>query len=167
MVDPFYRSKFTMRIARNSSSRHKLPRVSPEPCVRICSLTSNTPQLHTNAAVRIKQPPASCLIRRSERSEFRGLAVPIRMSDPKELHNGVSADSDEDNWKYQAPYKIYERGEGFDSQDIKHEASCHCGRVQYQLNREVPLDTKLCHCRDCQVQHGMLHCFRYPPDQLL
>lgn len=77
------------------------------------------------------------------------------MEDTKDLHDGMEAS--ESDWKSQAPYREYQEGEGFDLKDVKHEASCHCGRVQYQLNRDVPLDSKLCHCADCQVQHGMLH----------
>jgi hypothetical protein len=32
-------------------------------------------------------------------------------------------------------------------------ASCYCGRVQYQV-RGNPVNTKLCHCRGCQLLHG-------------
>ncbi|KAG9045909.1 hypothetical protein FS837_005428 [Tulasnella sp. UAMH 9824] len=33
-------------------------------------------------------------------------------------------------------------------------ASCHCGRVQYEVAVEKPLDAKYCHCKDCQRLHG-------------
>lgn len=31
---------------------------------------------------------------------------------------------------------------------------CHCQRVQYCIYREKPLDSKYCHCRECQALHG-------------
>jgi len=55
-------------------------------------------------------------------------------------------------WKTKAPYKIHEPNEHF---KVRYEASCHCGKVHYQLSREEPLDSKLCHCTTCQTQHGM------------
>ena len=39
--------------------------------------------------------------------------------------------------------------------DVKLTASCHCGRVKYDLDTDEPLNTKFCHCRDCQILHGM------------
>jgi hypothetical protein len=56
------------------------------------------------------------------------------------------------DWKKRAPYRIHEPNEHFNA---LYEANCHCGRVEYQLNREKPLDSKLCHCTTCQTQHGM------------
>ncbi|KAF2841262.1 hypothetical protein M501DRAFT_929855 [Patellaria atrata CBS 101060] len=52
-------------------------------------------------------------------------------------------------WKKRAPYRIHEH-------DFKalYEASCHCGKVKYQLSRQEPLDSKLCHCTTCQTQHA-------------
>lgn len=55
-------------------------------------------------------------------------------------------------WKKRAPYRIHEKNEDFNA---LYEASCHCGTVKYQLSREIPLDSKLCHCTTCQTQHGM------------
>jgi len=53
-------------------------------------------------------------------------------------------------WKFRAPYKVHS------NEDFKvlYEAACHCGRVQYQLSREKPLDSKYCHCSTCQLLHG-------------
>lgn len=93
-----------------------------------------------------------CLTTQSPRAVRQPRIFRASMEDTKNLHNGTPAS--EDGWKYQAPYKEYQQGEGSDFKDVKHEASCHCGRVQYQLNRDVPLDSKFCHCMDCQVQHG-------------
>ena len=58
-------------------------------------------------------------------------------------------------WKKRAPYRIHEPNEKF---PVRYEANCHCGKVKYQLSRQEPLDSKLCHCTTCQTQHGM-----YPP----
>lgn len=61
-------------------------------------------------------------------------------------------------WKTRPPYSIHQDNDKF---DVKHEASCHCGKVKYQLSRDIPLDSKLCHCTTCQTQHGtsVLKCF--------
>ncbi|CAN9079416.1 unnamed protein product [Alternaria alternata] len=54
-------------------------------------------------------------------------------------------------WKQRPPYRVHEKNEDF---DVKYEANCHCGKVQYQLSRREPLDSKLCHCTTCQTQHA-------------
>lgn len=74
--------------------------------------------------------------------------TPTRM-DPNEA-KGQSVPG-KDEWKQRAPYRIHEPNEGFKT---RYEASCHCGKVKYQLSREEPLDSKLCHCTTCQTQHG-------------
>ena len=56
-------------------------------------------------------------------------------------------------WKEHPPYTIHSSNEEFKS---LYDASCHCGKVKYQLSREAPLDSKICHCTTCQTQHGML-----------
>lgn len=56
-------------------------------------------------------------------------------------------------WKFRPPYRMHEPNEHFKA---LYEASCHCGKVKYQLSREEPLDSKLCHCTTCQTQHGKL-----------
>ena len=35
----------------------------------------------------------------------------------------------------------------------KYIASCQCAKVRYEVTDD-PLDSKLCHCRDCQKLHG-------------
>ncbi len=40
--------------------------------------------------------------------------------------------------------------------NVKLTGSCHCGRVKYDLDTDEPLNTKFCHCRDCQIIHGMI-----------
>jgi hypothetical protein len=61
--------------------------------------------------------------------------------------------SGSNEWKARAPYYIHKPADSF---DVKYEASCHCGKVNYQLAQEEPLDSKLCHCTTCQTQHGKL-----------
>ena len=55
-------------------------------------------------------------------------------------------------WKQRPPYRVHEKNSDF---DVKYEANCHCGKVQFQLSRKEPLDSKLCHCTTCQTQHGI------------
>lgn len=80
------------------------------------------------------------------------------MSD-QEKHDERAANDDRipkdavetEQWKYRAPYRVHT------NDDFKpiYEAGCHCGKVKYQLAREAPLDSKLCHCTTCQTQHGV------------
>jgi len=55
------------------------------------------------------------------------------------------------DWKKRPPYSIHESNDKFKA---RYEANCHCGKVKYQLSRQEPLDSKLCHCTTCQTQHG-------------
>lgn len=61
-------------------------------------------------------------------------------------------EGEENEWKFKAPYKVHEKDSGFKK---IYDASCHCGKVRYELGREKPLDAKFCHCTTCQVIHGM------------
>ncbi|KAL0636114.1 hypothetical protein Q9L58_004903 [Maublancomyces gigas] len=36
----------------------------------------------------------------------------------------------------------------------RHEGSCFCGAVKFQISRERPLEAKFCHCHGCQLLHG-------------
>lgn len=64
-------------------------------------------------------------------------------------------EGEHNEWKFKAPYKIHE-----DSKfNAIYNASCHCGRVKYELSREKPLDSKYCHCNVCQKLHGA--CFQW------
>ena len=56
------------------------------------------------------------------------------------------------DWKTKAPYRLHDPNEHFEA---RYEAACHCGKVEYEISREEPLDSKLCHCTTCQTQHGM------------
>lgn len=62
-------------------------------------------------------------------------------------------EGEHNEWKFRVPYKVHDNDPNFKS---LYEGSCHCGRVQYQLSREKPLDAKFCHCSTCQVLHGNL-----------
>lgn len=98
------------------------------------------------------------LASRSARPAF-AIQQPFRRTIVTDLeHNEMVQDQSrgtstegESEWKKRAPYKIHESNEDF---PVKYEASCHCGKVKYQLKREEPLDSKLCHCTTCQTQHG-------------
>ncbi|KAH8918871.1 glutathione-dependent formaldehyde-activating, GFA [Atractiella rhizophila] len=54
------------------------------------------------------------------------------------------------NWRLAPPYKR-PRPSDFDP---LYKATCHCGRIQYEIGREKPLNTKYCHCTSCQTMHG-------------
>ncbi|CAI4216054.1 unnamed protein product [Parascedosporium putredinis] len=54
-------------------------------------------------------------------------------------------------WTEKPPYIPASQRSGFTS---RHRGSCHCGKIQYSLNREEPLASKYCHCSDCQTLHG-------------
>ena len=62
-----------------------------------------------------------------------------------------STEGEHNQWKHRAPYKVQDNDPNFHA---RYEASCHCGKVQYQLSREKPLDSKYCHCTTCQKLHG-------------
>ena len=70
-----------------------------------------------------------------------------------EKNNGDtgSTEGELNQWKFRAPYKIHENDSKF---HVRYEASCHCGKIKYQLSREKPLDAKYCHCLTCQKLHG-------------
>jgi len=66
-------------------------------------------------------------------------------------HQFQAGSSEDDEWKNREPYRIHAKDEEFPTE---WEGGCHCGRVQYQLSREVPMDAKYCHCTTCQRLHG-------------
>lgn len=83
-------------------------------------------------------------------------------------HDSSDVEGEHNEWKFRAPYLIHENlenGDGSDGEEgvdaekngngkrvredrfrVWYEGSCHCGRVQYQLGRERPLASKICHC---------------------
>lgn len=60
--------------------------------------------------------------------------------------------SGEDDWTKRPPYSIRSPEE---FGPVKWRGKCQCGQVTYQLSRDRPLKSKFCHCRGCQVTHGM------------
>ena len=77
-------------------------------------------------------------------------------------NNSSDVEGEHNEWKFRAPYKVHENQDG-DGFKALYEASCHCGRVKYQLGREKPLDAKYCHCTTCQVLHGSFVPFYLQP----
>src|SRR5271169_4803019 len=51
------------------------------------------------------------------------------------------------SWRKQIPYTNREFPQPL------YRSRCHCGRVQFSVST-LPLDAKLCHCRECRVLHG-------------
>lgn len=66
-------------------------------------------------------------------------------------HQAGTGTEGKHEWKQSPPYAVHDSGKDF---DVKLEASCHCGKVQYQLSRDTPLQSKFCHCTTCQTQHA-------------
>ncbi|KAL6721699.1 hypothetical protein ACLMJK_000803 [Lecanora helva] len=62
-----------------------------------------------------------------------------------------STEGELNQWKFRAPYKVHDNDPNFHA---RYHGSCHCGKIQYQLSREKPLDSKYCHCTTCQKIHG-------------
>ena len=62
-----------------------------------------------------------------------------------------STEGEHNQWKFRAPYKVHDNDPNFHA---RYSASCHCGKIKYQLSREKPLDSKYCHCTTCQKLHG-------------
>ncbi|GJC84318.1 hypothetical protein ColLi_07156 [Colletotrichum liriopes] len=67
----------------------------------------------------------------------------------------TTANSKDEDWKTQAPYvppgKAHPHGDNFQK---KIRGACQCGQVSYWLQRDKPLASKYCHCKDCQKMHG-------------
>jgi len=92
------------------------------------------------------------------------ITTPIHRSMDEHEARGKQAMHPDDGWKQRPPYRIHDNNDDFKT---RYEASCHCGKVKYQLSREEPLDSKLCHCTTCQTQHGeLLHLSNHPSDPL-
>ena len=68
-----------------------------------------------------------------------------------------NTEGEHNQWKFRAPYKVHDNDPSFHA---RYEASCHCGKIRYQLSRERPLDSKYCHCTTCQKLHGNAPPFR-------
>ncbi|KAL8365444.1 hypothetical protein RB595_004316 [Gaeumannomyces hyphopodioides] len=55
------------------------------------------------------------------------------------------------DWKTSDPYST---GGPPDGATVHWTGRCHCGRIEYSLTRDKPLQSKYCHCGDCRVLHG-------------
>ena len=88
--------------------------------------------------------------------QFHMASSPNKQANNNSGENGQNGDQGDmdgelNEWKYRAPYKVHENDPNF---HVRYNASCHCGKVKYQLSREKPLDSKYCHCTTCQKLHG-------------
>lgn len=124
--------------------------LSIRPCCSKLNLVC--PRFPAIVGVRSLQVPAQ-LVRRqtayssSSRSSFRPFSS-FNMDQDMAREKTTSGINE---WKQRPPYRVHESNEHFDA---KYEGNCHCGKVKFQLSREEPLDSKLCHCTTCQTQHG-------------
>ena len=89
--------------------------------------------------------------------QFHMASSPNREVNNNSGENGDNGDQGElhgehNEWKFRAPYKVHDNDPNFKA---RYNGSCHCGKVQYQLSREKPLDSKYCHCQTCQKLHGI------------
>ncbi|KAI5888684.1 uncharacterized protein SCHCODRAFT_02637391 [Schizophyllum commune H4-8] len=67
------------------------------------------------------------------------------IANPNVQKEGIVAD----DWRTQPPYAPAE------GQKIAYyTVSCYCSRVEYTIYAERPLDSKFCHCTECQRLHG-------------
>ncbi|KAK0935994.1 hypothetical protein LTR29_012455 [Friedmanniomyces endolithicus] len=99
-----------------------------------------TPRYTTQTALRFRAPVLRSTFTTSPRIKMDAAEAKFKESVPEK-----------DHWKTKAPYKVHDPQDHF---DVKYEASCHCGKAQFQLSRDEPLDSKLCHCTTCQTQHA-------------
>lgn len=88
-----------------------------------------------------------------QRTIKRSISTQIKKEEMDSASAQGTSEKGVQDWQKKAPYKIHEPNDKFNA---RYEASCHCGKVKYQLSREEPLDSKLCHCTTCQTQHGEL-----------
>ncbi|KAK1977786.1 Mss4-like protein [Colletotrichum cereale] len=67
----------------------------------------------------------------------------------------TTGNSKDEHWKTEAPYvppgKSHPHGDSFQK---KIRGACQCGQVSYWLQKDKPLSSKYCHCKDCQKMHG-------------
>ncbi|WRT64035.1 uncharacterized protein IL334_000962 [Kwoniella shivajii] len=67
-------------------------------------------------------------------------------------HEDANEDKHEDDdWLKEPPFSV---GKSKDGWETKWRESCWCGKVAFVYNAEKPLQSKICHCEDCQRLHG-------------
>lgn len=118
----------------------------PTTCATLRSLTKFSPQLHFPTPQNPHRQFTTSFSKMAPSKEDKDAAK--KSSKPHEV------EGEKNEWKFRAPYKVHSKENDGDFKAL-YEGSCHCGRVQYQLSREKPLDAKYCHCTTCQVLHGM------------
>lgn len=114
-------------------------------------LLRRAPLLSSSTAL----PRARLLAAHLTRPQFTKFSTTSRRMD-KDQSRGESTTGISE-WKTRPPYSVHD--DKIDNFDVKYTANCHCGKVEYQLSRREPLDSKLCHCTTCQTQHGALSSF--------
>lgn len=120
--------------------------------LRVLSPTSSSSTDHFLKSFHPQLFPPQTIHSHFHTTTFRMAPSATEKSHAKSSGNHSSdVEGEHNEWKFRAPYKVHENGDGFNA---LYEASCHCGRVKYQLSREKPLDAKYCHCTTCQVLHG-------------
>lgn len=58
--------------------------------------------------------------------------------------------NEDDDWISKPPFCVGQDKKGF---EVKWRESCWCGKTAFVFNSD-PLQTKMCHCEDCQRLHG-------------
>ena len=118
------------------------------------TIASNSPrQFHASVQPRISKFKGSQANRMSDDTKSNQISCSNShldtsiADDPSDRHAHEG-----ESWKYRAPYQIQKDDE---FGPVKWEGMCHCGNVQYQIKDERPLAAKYCHCRACQVLHGI------------
>ena len=113
---------------------------------RVTAFSANTQLLKTAARTNRRSFFRPSVI--ASTLNIRNFTASIIMTD--KFEEAKKAAPEKDQWKFAPPYSMHDPKEF----KARYEASCHCGKVKYQLSREKPLDSKLCHCTTCQTQHG-------------
>ncbi|GKT92169.1 LOW QUALITY PROTEIN: glutathione-dependent formaldehyde-activating [Colletotrichum tofieldiae] len=65
----------------------------------------------------------------------------------------TTANSKDEDWKTQAPY-VPPAKPTPTATTSRRRSAARCGQVSYWLQRDKPLASKYCHCKDCQKMHG-------------
>ena len=134
-------------------------------CIQILSMATKLSSVHRIISTNSFRKPSFACLHHNRSSPPRLFAHSFSSSamssnsshTPAYRANGDNGDDanmhgELNQWKYRAPYKVHDNDPNF---KVRYRASCHCGKIKYQLSREKPLDAKYCHCRTCQKLHGM------------
>lgn len=99
----------------------------------------------------------------SYRHRLSGITRSISSNLHQQQHRKASSSSSSAvmGWRDESPYcsdfgpTRVEGDSDVESETTKkiYPASCYCGRVKYEVKGD-PINSKLCHCRGCQLLHG-------------